>query len=621
MASKLLYVTSEELHNPTFTSQFVFPHSDVSPDGGIAQLEATKSPDTELEYSPLNLSTMADSMPDPGSQLEITREKESDGFPVPRDSQSAASDVQHVEHSLSSVISETPVDAQLSPTSQTENIAESYGKSLPSSSPLILVLPTEERRSPSSSLEIAAERQNVPTRSGSHEVHSMPGTVAEQETIDCVPIVSTSTHEGPSFSENDDVQFILSITRKRRRKRQRLDPLPANQRKDAIVDVKKHTSTHNNNDADLAATLNSHTIELNPTAAESLSDHHPEMGSSLDRPSFPSVSPRNQLATNPSLAALILKTPKQTTKKHKRKEETGLTTTWQTLPTKDEDNGMIFAKIPFLQRQLQSPENLRYSGPVSSVQHLAGTGLDDNSKFPPHSEACCPLHPTSPWSRLTSTNIVQPPWPTLAGPIANTTPASVALMSESLHRRPSLYAIPQWHTSLPSSGVVIQDVSANSPRTAHHGPNGVLDLNLRGISPGIPHMAESRNVSSIGTAASGRFAQSTPPSIEVSTSQISQSKPSHPPNMLVDIAQTCQDNFPFALIAKRHNQPIQKVFDTFSAVIQLPLLRSAVDARRPGKLGSLRMKEFRAMKKGLKEVPKGRLPAKKRDHKAEINGV
>ena len=38
--------------------------------------------------------------------------------------------------------------------------------------------------------------------------------------------------------------------------------------------------------------------------------------------------------------------------------------------------------------------------------------------------------------------------------------------------------------------------------------------------------------------------------------------------------------------------------------------------RRPGKLGSLRMKEFRAMKKGLKEMPKGE-QVKKRGKKAE----
>jgi hypothetical protein len=72
---------------------------------------------------------------------------------------------------------------------------------------------------------------------------------------------------------------------------------------------------------------------------------------------------------------------------------------------------------------------------------------------------------------------------------------------------------------------------------------------------------------------------------------------SYPQNMLVDIAQTCQDTFPFALVAKRHNQTTQKDFDVFSAVIQLPLLRSATDDQRYGELGAVRMKEFRAAKK------------------------
>ena len=74
----------------------------------------------------------------------------------------------------------------------------------------------------------------------------------------------------------------------------------------------------------------------------------------------------------------------------------------------------------------------------------------------------------------------------------------------------------------------------------------------------------------------------------------------HPQNMLVDIAKTCQDIFPFEEIAKRHNQPIQEVFDTFSAIIQLPLLRSRTDPRRPGRLGSTRMREFREAKKAVR---------------------
>lgn len=70
---------------------------------------------------------------------------------------------------------------------------------------------------------------------------------------------------------------------------------------------------------------------------------------------------------------------------------------------------------------------------------------------------------------------------------------------------------------------------------------------------------------------------------------------------IVDIAETCQRNLPFALIAERHNQPIQKVFDTFSAIIQLPLLRH-VDNRRHGSLGKRRMKEFRDAKKAMERA-------------------
>ena len=48
--------------------------------------------------------------------------------------------------------------------------------------------------------------------------------------------------------------------------------------------------------------------------------------------------------------------------------------------------------------------------------------------------------------------------------------------------------------------------------------------------------------------------------------------------------------------------PIQKVFDTFSAVVQLPLLRSADDKRRHGSLGKKRMKEYRDAKKAMERA-------------------
>ncbi|GJC78065.1 hypothetical protein ColLi_00903 [Colletotrichum liriopes] len=68
-------------------------------------------------------------------------------------------------------------------------------------------------------------------------------------------------------------------------------------------------------------------------------------------------------------------------------------------------------------------------------------------------------------------------------------------------------------------------------------------------------------------------------------------------HIIVDIADTCLNVFPFAEVAKRHNQPEQKVRDIFSAVIQVPLLRCPTDKRRAGKLGTVRVKEFNQAKK------------------------
>ncbi|KAK6224586.1 hypothetical protein QIS74_02913 [Colletotrichum tabaci] len=70
-------------------------------------------------------------------------------------------------------------------------------------------------------------------------------------------------------------------------------------------------------------------------------------------------------------------------------------------------------------------------------------------------------------------------------------------------------------------------------------------------------------------------------------------------HIVVDIADTCLDIFPFAEVAKRHNQPEQKVRDIFAAVIQVPLLRCPTDKRRAGKLGTARVKEFNQAKKEM----------------------
>lgn len=76
-------------------------------------------------------------------------------------------------------------------------------------------------------------------------------------------------------------------------------------------------------------------------------------------------------------------------------------------------------------------------------------------------------------------------------------------------------------------------------------------------------------------------------------------KPS--PNLIVDVAETCQEKFPFEEVAKRHNVPVEKVFDVFAAIIQVPLLRCPTDRRRAGRLATSRVKEYTRAKKAIQE--------------------
>lgn len=76
-------------------------------------------------------------------------------------------------------------------------------------------------------------------------------------------------------------------------------------------------------------------------------------------------------------------------------------------------------------------------------------------------------------------------------------------------------------------------------------------------------------------------------------------KPS--PNLIVDVAETCQKKFPFEEVAKRHNVPVDKVIEVFAAIIQVPLLRCPTDRRRPGKLATGRVKEYARAKKDIQE--------------------
>lgn len=76
-------------------------------------------------------------------------------------------------------------------------------------------------------------------------------------------------------------------------------------------------------------------------------------------------------------------------------------------------------------------------------------------------------------------------------------------------------------------------------------------------------------------------------------------KPS--PNLIVDVAETCQETFPFEEVAKRHNVSVDKVFEIFAAIIQVPLLRCPTDRRRQGRLATARIKEFNKAKKDKRD--------------------
>ncbi|KAI1179398.1 hypothetical protein F4777DRAFT_474456 [Nemania sp. FL0916] len=76
-------------------------------------------------------------------------------------------------------------------------------------------------------------------------------------------------------------------------------------------------------------------------------------------------------------------------------------------------------------------------------------------------------------------------------------------------------------------------------------------------------------------------------------------KPS--PNLIVDVAETCQEKFPFEEVAKRHNVTVDKVFEVFAAIIKVPLLRCPTDRRRPGRLATTRIKEYNKAKKDIQD--------------------
>ncbi|KAK4202855.1 hypothetical protein QBC40DRAFT_346778 [Triangularia verruculosa] len=70
-------------------------------------------------------------------------------------------------------------------------------------------------------------------------------------------------------------------------------------------------------------------------------------------------------------------------------------------------------------------------------------------------------------------------------------------------------------------------------------------------------------------------------------------------NLQVDIAETAEEIFPYDEVAARHGVTPQKVFDTLSAIVLIPLLRCPTDKRRAGKLAHERGKQLTQLKNDM----------------------
>lgn len=80
-------------------------------------------------------------------------------------------------------------------------------------------------------------------------------------------------------------------------------------------------------------------------------------------------------------------------------------------------------------------------------------------------------------------------------------------------------------------------------------------------------------------------------------------EPSPGKHIIVDIADTAMEAFPFNKVAQRHNVPVDKIRNIFEAVVAIPFLRVPADKRRAGKIGQERVRNYVNTKK---EVEKAR---------------
>ncbi|ETS82757.1 hypothetical protein PFICI_04633 [Pestalotiopsis fici W106-1] len=159
------------------------------------------------------------------------------------------------------------------------------------------------------------------------------------------------------------------------------------------------------------------------------------------------------------------------------------------------------------------------------------------------------------------------------------------------------YQSPQWSqgslSSLHRTESQSYDAETSSFANAYDGPE------LSGSPPQTPtsiRRDEMRQVTP-STPSPLPATTSASPAKSCSTSLTKHRKPAR--NLIVDIAETCHERFPFEDVAKRQNVTVAEVREVYDAVIGVPLLVSASDRRRAGELARSRKTEYRSIKKDI----------------------
>ncbi|KAL2065523.1 hypothetical protein VTL71DRAFT_3193 [Oculimacula yallundae] len=269
-------------------------------------------------------------------------------------------------------------------------------------------------------------------------------------------------------------------------------------------------------------------------------------------------------------------------------------------------------------------------------QYLRSTPPHSNFHMLPAPSGTLPLShintPHIPSQASTPRSVLQPESRTIAPPIIPRNDIRV-MQSLDILRKPSLYSIPPWPPSsyLPATPVR-NDIDHLHIRPAYfrsgESVQSRVDLdtpsNASSASRSLGVDSETRPQHAGISPAKAMAPASVPVRENLSPCVTSFEVPrvrsgrKHSPNLIVDIAETCQELLPFAELAERHEVPIQKVFDAFSAIIQLPLLRNADDRRRHGSLGKRRMKEYRNAKRAMEKAQEAEKRAQLRDMRGRV---